>query len=200
MDLLPIKRALISVSDKRGIDELAQALTRLGVSILSTGGTSRLLKEKGIDVQPVESYTGFPEMMDGRIKTLHPKIHGAILGVRDNPSHRQDMATHGIIPIDMVIVNLYPFRETIAKPGVTLPEAVENIDIGGPAMIRSAAKNHAFVAVVVDPDDYATIISELTTTNGLSLALRQHLMVKAFSHTSEYDRAIAEFFSETYHR
>lgn len=198
MDLLTVKRALISVSDKRGVDTFSAALTGRGVEILSTGGTAKLLKDKGIAVTPVEAYTGFPEMMDGRIKTLHPKIHGAILGVRDNPSHRKDMETHGINPIDMVVVNLYPFRETVARADVTIVDAVENIDIGGPAMIRSAAKNHAFVAIVVDPNDYETIISELSHRNGLSLQLRQHLMVKAFRHTSEYDRAINEFFSGVY--
>ena len=154
-DLMTIKRALISVSDKTGIVEFARQLAAKNIEILSTGGTAKLLLGNKIPVKTVDAYTGFPEIMDGRVKTLHPKIHGGILALRDNISHISQMERNGIDPIDLVVVNLYPFKETVAKPNVTLKEAIENIDIGGPAMLRSAAKNNGFVTVVVEPADYA---------------------------------------------
>jgi len=158
--LVKIRRALISVSDKTGIVDFARELQRFGVEIISTGGTAKTLRDAGLEVRDVSDVTGFPEMMDGRIKTLHPKIHGALLSVRDNPEHAAAMREHGIEPIDMVVINLYPFEETIAREGVTLEEAIEQIDIGGPAMIRSAAKNFKDVAVVVSPVSYDEVISE----------------------------------------
>ncbi len=193
---MTLQRALLSVSDKTGLVELAQALHRLDIELLSTGGTAQVLREAKIPVRDVSNFTGFPEMLDGRVKTLHPKIHGGLLGNRDIPSHQEAMARHGIDPIDLVVVNLYPFRETIAQPGVTLEEAIENIDIGGPAMVRSAAKNHAHVAVVTDPADYPRLLDELEKNRGsLSAATRFDLAVKAFSHTAEYDGAIATYLS-----
>jgi len=186
------RQALISVSDKTGATELAAALHRLGISILSTGGTAGLLAEAGIPVTEVASYTGFPEMLDGRVKTLHPRIHGGILARRDLPGHVDAMSREGIGYIDFVIVNLYPFRETVARPGCSLEEAVENIDIGGPAMVRAAAKNYPHVTVVTDPADYAAIIAELERTGGaISLETRFALASKAFSHTASYDGAIS---------
>ncbi|HEY8461575.1 MAG TPA: bifunctional phosphoribosylaminoimidazolecarboxamide formyltransferase/IMP cyclohydrolase, partial [Blastocatellia bacterium] len=192
--LKKIGRALISVSDKRGLVEFARKLAGHGVEIVSTGGTAKLLRENGIAARDVSDLTGFPEMLDGRVKTLHPKVHGGILGIRSNQEHRAKMNEHGIEPIDLVVVNLYPFLQTIQKPEVTMEEAVENIDIGGPAMIRSAAKNHNDVAVVVDPDDYPTIADELDRLGGgLTLDLRYRLAVTAFKHTANYDREIARF-------
>ncbi|HEY6400474.1 MAG TPA: bifunctional phosphoribosylaminoimidazolecarboxamide formyltransferase/IMP cyclohydrolase, partial [Blastocatellia bacterium] len=189
-----INRALISVSDKRGLVEFARKLDARGVEIISTGGTSKLLRENGIDARDVSDLTGFPEMLDGRVKTLHPKVHGGILGIRSNQEHRAKMSEHGIEPIDLVVVNLYPFLQTIQKPGVTMEEAIENIDIGGPAMIRSAAKNHNDVAVVVDPDDYPLVADELDQLDGgLTLDLRYRLAVTAFKHTAAYDKEIARF-------
>ena len=193
-----VRRALISVSDKSGILEFAKELAALGIEILSTGGTCKLLADNNVPVTPVESYTGFPEMMDGRVKTLHPKIHGGILCVRDNPDHMKQADAAGIIPIDMVIINLYPFRETIAKPGVTLEDAVENIDIGGPAMVRSSAKNHQYVTILVDPADYAGVITELKADGATTRATRNRLMVKAYKHTAEYDAAITAHFASVY--
>ncbi len=187
----PIRRALISVSDKRGIEDLARALAESGVEILSTGGTARLLAGAGIPVVEIGDYTGFPEMMAGRVKTLHPKIHGGILGRRGIDD--AVMAEHGIPPIDLVVVNLYPFQATVARPGCTLEEAIENIDIGGPTMVRAAAKNHAAVAVVVDPDDYPAIVTAVKTKGGLEDAERFRLAVKAFEHTAAYDGAIANY-------
>mgnify|MGYP001947489038 CR=1 FL=1 len=186
-----IKRALISVSDKVGIVDFAAALIALDVEILSTGGTFRLLQDAGLKATEVSDYTGFPEMMDGRVKTLHPKIHGGILGRRDIDS--DIMSQHGIDEIDMVVVNLYPFEATIARPDCDLPMAIENIDIGGPTMVRSAAKNHKDVAIVVDPSAYSDIIHALQNDGGLTLATRFDLAVKAFEHTSYYDGAIANF-------
>src|SRR5881628_10521 len=154
-------RALVSVSDKRDVVDFARGLAALGFEVLSTGGTAKLLADAGIPVRQVSDYTGFPEMLDGRVKTLHPKIHGGLLGRRDLPEHVRAMREHGIEPIDLVAVNLYPFRETIARPGTTLAEAIEQIDIGGPSMLRSAAKNHAQVTVIVDPDDYEPVLAEL---------------------------------------
>lgn len=192
--LKKIRRALVSVSNKTGIVEFAQSLARHGIELISTGGTARLLREHGLKVQDVSEVTGFPEMLDGRVKTLHPKVHGGILGIRSNPEHQAKMQEHGIIPIDLVVVNLYPFRETIARPDVTLEDAIENIDIGGPAMIRSAAKNHADVAVVVEPSDYQKVIAQLDEHQGaLDQATRFELAVTAFRHTSAYDRDIARF-------
>jgi phosphoribosylaminoimidazolecarboxamide formyltransferase/IMP cyclohydrolase len=188
-----ITRALISVSDKTGIAEFAQQLhTRFGVEILSTGGTAKLLAEKGVPVVEVSSYTGFPEMMDGRVKTLHPKIHGGLLGRRG--TDEAVMAEHDIPPIDMVVVNLYPFEQTIAKPDCDLATAIENIDIGGPTMLRAAAKNHAALTVVVDAKDYARVLEEMTNHSGaVSDATRFDLAVKTFEHTARYDGAIANY-------
>jgi len=194
-----IRRALISVSDKSGVVEFARQLTEMGVTILSTGGTMRALQDGGVPVTAVEDYTGFPEMMEGRVKTLHPKIHGALLANRDIPQHLEEAKEQGIELIDLVVVNLYPFRETIAKPDVTLAEAVENIDIGGPTMLRSAAKNFASVAVVCDPDCYDEIIAEMRANGGaLSLRTRRQLALEAFAHTGQYDAAIAQYLSRQF--
>lgn len=189
----PIRRALISVSDKTGIVEFAQALAERGVDILSTGGTARLLAEQGIAVTEVSDYTGFPEMMDGRVKTLHPKVHGGVLGRRGQDD--DVMAKHGINPIDMVVVNLYPFAETVAKEGCTLADAVENIDIGGPTMVRSAAKNHKDVTIVVNASDYDRVIAEMDANDkSLTLETRFDLAIAAFEHTAAYDGMIANYF------
>lgn len=188
-----IKRALISLSDKKGIVDFAKGLSEFGVEIISTGGTAKLLSDNGIKVTEVSDYTGFPEMMDGRLKTLHPKVHGGLLGMRDNPEHVKAMEMHGIKPIDMVVVNLYPFEATIAK-GASFEESIENIDIGGPTMLRSAAKNHKDVAVVTDPDDYSVIIDELRKNSG-SLSSETHFRLarKVFELTARYDGAIANY-------
>ncbi len=192
--MTPITRALISVSDKTGIVEFAQTLVEAGVEILSTGGTAKLLAEKGLPVIEVADYTGFPEMLDGRVKTLHPKVHGGILGRRDLPEHVAKMAEHGIGNIDLVCVNLYPFEATIANPDCTLEDAIENIDIGGPTMVRSAAKNWAHVAIVTDSADYAALSEELRANAGkLSKATRFALAKKAFTHTAAYDGAISNY-------
>ncbi|WP_062710387.1 bifunctional phosphoribosylaminoimidazolecarboxamide formyltransferase/IMP cyclohydrolase [Grimontia marina] len=189
----PIRRALISVSDKTGIVEFAKALAEKGVDILSTGGTARLLAEQGLAVTEVSDYTGFPEMMDGRVKTLHPKVHGGILGRRETDD--AVMNEHGISPIDMVVVNLYPFAETVAKEGCTLEDAVKNIDIGGPTMVRSAAKNHKDVTIVVNASDYDRVLAELDANNGsLTLQTRFDLAISAFEHTAAYDGMIANYF------
>ncbi|MBP9955579.1 MAG: bifunctional phosphoribosylaminoimidazolecarboxamide formyltransferase/IMP cyclohydrolase [Pseudomonas sp.] len=187
---LPVRRALISVSDKTGVVDFARDLAALGVEILSTGGTFKLLRDNGIAAVEVADYTGFPEMMDGRVKTLHPKIHGGILGRRDLDG--AVMAEHGINPIDLVAVNLYPFAATVAKAGCTLPDAIENIDIGGPTMVRSAAKNHKDVAIVVNASDYAGIVAALKA-GGLTYAQRFDLALKAFEHTAAYDGMIANY-------
>ena len=192
-DLRKISRALISVSDKTGIVDFARALEAQGVEMLSTGGTFRLLRENSITVTEVSDYTGFPEIMDGRVKTLHPKIHGAILGRRGKDD--SVMADHGIVPIDMVVVNLYPFAATVADPNCDLPTAIENIDIGGPTMVRSAAKNHKDVAIVVNAGDYQTVLDEMYSNDGqLQYDTRYQLMVKAFEHTAGYDGMIANHF------
>jgi len=186
-------RALLSVSDKRGVVELARELIALGWEIVSTGGTAEALRKAGVPVIPIEQVTGFPEIMDGRVKTLHPKVHGGLLARRAHPGDRAALAGHGITPIDLVVVNLYPFRETVAKPGVTLEQAIEQIDIGGPSMLRSAAKNHQDVFVVVDPDDYPVVIAALKQdglTPGASPGLRRDLAAKVFAHTAAYDAAI----------
>ncbi|NLW16891.1 MAG: bifunctional phosphoribosylaminoimidazolecarboxamide formyltransferase/IMP cyclohydrolase, partial [Firmicutes bacterium] len=193
-----IKRALLSVSDKTGIIEFAKALVDLGVELVSTGGTYRLLSEHGIPVRPVDAVTGFPEILDGRVKTLHPHIHGGILARRDREEHMQSLVTHGIRAIDLVVCNLYPFAATIAQPHVTLEEAIENIDIGGPSMVRAAAKNHAAVTVVTDPERYAEIIECLRQTGEVPLKLRQELALAAFRHTANYDAMIAAYLGQQY--
>ena len=189
---MKIRRALLSVSDKTGIVELAKALLTQGVEILSTGGTAQLLRLNGVVVTEVSEHTGFPEMMEGRVKTLHPKVHGGILARRDRPDHLRAMEEHGIPPIDMVVVNLSPFAQTVAKPNVTMDDAIENIDIGGPAMVRAAAKNHAFVAVVTDPADYPEVVRKLKS-GALDGETRYLLAAKAFSHTAEYDGMISNW-------
>jgi phosphoribosylaminoimidazolecarboxamide formyltransferase/IMP cyclohydrolase len=192
--LRKIRRALISVSDKTGIVDFAIALKGFGIEIISTGGTAKALREGGVDVLDVSDVTGFPEMMDGRVKTLHPKIHGGLLALRDNPEHEAAMRAHGIEPIDMIVINLYPFKKTIDQDGVTLAEAIEQIDIGGPAMIRSGAKNYADVVVVTSPDDYAEVISELEAGQGATpLDLRLRLAARAFWQTKDYDSAIFRY-------
>jgi phosphoribosylaminoimidazolecarboxamide formyltransferase/IMP cyclohydrolase len=192
--LVKIRRALISVSDKTGIVEFARALKNFGVEIISTGGTAKTLRDADLEVREVSDVTGFPEMMDGRIKTLHPKIHGALLGVRDNPEHVAAMHEHDIEPIDMVVINLYPFEETIKRQDVTQAEAIEQIDIGGPAMIRSAAKNFHHVIVVVSPKDYGDVIGHMARNKGsVDLAIRRRLTLRAFWRTASYDGAIFKF-------
>ncbi|MGB2706015.1 MAG: bifunctional phosphoribosylaminoimidazolecarboxamide formyltransferase/IMP cyclohydrolase [Candidatus Omnitrophota bacterium] len=194
--MVKIKRALVSVSDKTGIEDLAKTLNEFGVEILSTGGTAKKIKDLGIPVKDVSDYTGFPEMMDGRVKTLHPKIHGGLLALRKNKEHMDTAKKHGIGMIDMVVVNLYPFEKTVAKPDVTLEEAIENMDIGGPSMLRSAAKNNRAVAVVTNPAKYPDIIKELKTNKGsLSEKTLKDLAVEVFRRTSEYDSAIYNFLS-----
>ena len=189
-----IKTALLSVSDKTGLIEFARGLASFGVAMLSTGGTAKLLRDSGISVTEVSDHTGFPEMLDGRVKTLHPKVHGGILVRRDVPAHVEAIKSAGIAPIDLVVVNLYPFSQTVARAGCTLDEAIENIDIGGPAMVRSAAKNHAHVAVVTDPADYAAILGEMRAANGaVGETTRFRLAQKAFSHTAAYDGAISNY-------
>ncbi|MBK9626101.1 MAG: bifunctional phosphoribosylaminoimidazolecarboxamide formyltransferase/IMP cyclohydrolase [Rhodocyclaceae bacterium] len=197
MSVVAVTRALISVSDKRGVVEFARALNALNVALLSTGGTAKLLRDAGLDVTEVSDYTGFPEMLDGRVKTLHPKVHGGILGRRDLPEHLATMAAHDIPRIDLVVVNLYPFQQTVAKPDCALDDAIENIDIGGPAMVRAAAKNHGNaeggVGVITDPADYALVLEELKTSGALSYSTRFKLAKQAFTHTARYDSAIANW-------
>lgn len=188
-------RALISVSDKTGLDSFARALADLGIEIFSTGGTKKYLENAGIAVRDVAGYTGFPEMMEGRVKTLHPRIFGGILARRDHPQDQQAMAEHGILAFDLVVVNLYPFRKTIEKPDCTEAEAIENIDIGGPSLVRAAAKNHAFVAIVTDPGQYEEVLAELKSQGGTTLELRRRLAAAAFAHTAEYDQTIASWFA-----
>ncbi len=187
----PAKRALLSVSDKTGLVDFARALEGLGLELLSTGGTAKLLRDSGLKVKDVSEYTGFPEMMDGRVKTLHPKVHGGLLGRRGVDD--VIMSEHGILPIDMLVVNLYPFESTVARPGCSFEDAIENIDVGGPAMLRGAAKNHASVAVVVDSGDYSRVLDELRAHGAVSDALRTELAAKAFAHTAAYDGAIANY-------
>ena len=188
-------QALLSVSDKRGLVEFAKGLSGLGIALLSTGGTARALADAGLPVTDVGSYTGFPEMLDGRVKTLHPKVHAGILARRDIPAHVDALREHAIPTIDLVVVNLYPFRETVAKPDCTLEDAIENIDIGGPSMVRAAAKNWPHVGIVVDPDDYPVVLAELAKARALSDETRFGLMRKAFAHTASYDGAIAHWLS-----
>lgn len=192
-----IQRALISVSDKTGVENFARALTQMGVELLSTGGTYRALQKAGVSVREVSDYTGFPEMMDGRVKTLHPKVHGGILALRDVAAHTGAMAEHGIAPIDLVVVNLYPFEATVAKPGVSREEAIENIDIGGPSMVRSAAKNHRFVGIVTDPADYGRVLDEMQKHGGgLTERFKRELATKAYATTARYDAAISAWMFE----
>ena len=190
----PIQRALISVSDKTGILEFAKELHNSGIEILSTGGTAELLRKDGVPVIQVSDYTGFPEMMDGRIKTLHPMVHGGILARRDVPEHLKAMEEHGIRPIDLVVINLYPFEQTVAKKGSTLEEAIENIDIGGPAMVRSSAKNYKDVTIIVDPENYGKVLEEIKN-GSVSLETRKRLSRDAFAHTARYDSLITDFLS-----
>ncbi len=189
-----IKRALISLSDKTGIAEFAKELAGLGVELLSTGGTAKALRDEGLKVKDVSEHTGFPEMLDGRVKTLHPRIHGGLLGLRGNMEHVETMKKHGIEQIDMVVVNLYPFKETIAKEDSTFGDAIENIDIGGPAMLRSAAKNFQSVTVITDPADYSTVLSEMKNSGGeVSYKTNMGLALKVYSATSQYDGMIASY-------
>ncbi|MFD1909903.1 hypothetical protein ACFSQ7_47010 [Paenibacillus rhizoplanae] len=191
---MSIKRALVSVSDKQGIvDFFCRELSALGVEIISTGGTSTLLAKEGVPVIGISEVTGFPEIMDGRVKTLHPAVHSGLLAVRDNEEHTRQMNELGLDYIDLVVVNLYPFAETIAKPDVSYEEAIENIDIGGPTMLRSAAKNHAFVSVVVDAADYANVLEEVRAGGDTTLATRKRLAAKVFRHTAAYDALIADY-------
>ena len=194
---MPITRALLSVSDKSGLAEFAKQLHELGVELLSTGGTAKALRDAGLPVTDVAEFTGAPELFDGRVKTLHPKVHGGLLHRRDDAEHLAQAKQHDIPPIDLVVVNLYPFEETIAKPGVTLEEAIENIDIGGPSMLRSAAKNHSHVTVVVDPADYPRVIGEMKEHHGeTTKGLREQLAVKVFLRTSQYDAAISNYLGQ----
>ncbi len=189
-----IKRAIVSVTDKTGIVEFCRELVSFGVEIISTGGTAKLLWKNGISVVDISEYTGFPEIMDGRVKTLHPKVHGGILALRDNKSHIEVMEKFEIQPIDMVVVNLYQFEKTIEKEGVSLEEAVENIDIGGPTMLRAAAKNFKYVTVITDPADYELVLQEIRENNGeTTLKTRFMLAVKVFELTSKYDKAIVDY-------
>ncbi len=192
-----IERALLSVSDKTGLVEFAAGLREMGVALVSTGGTAKALREAHLEVTEVSQVTGFPEMMDGRVKTLHPRIHGALLARRDRPEHLAACREHGIELIDLVVVNLYPFEQTVARAGVTVEEAIEQIDIGGPAMLRSAAKNHAAVTVVCNPARYAEVLAELRANDGATqAATRRQLAVEVYAHTAAYDRAIAEYLSQ----
>lgn len=191
-----IRRAIVSVSDKAGVVPFAKGLAQMGVEILSTGGTAKTLREQGVSVMDISDYTGFPEMLDGRVKTLHPKVHGGLLGQRSKPEHVNKMKEHGILPIDLVAVNLYPFEATVAKEGCTLEEAVENIDIGGPTMIRAAAKNYPDVTVVVDPEDYTPVLSELKEKGAISVETNFRLAKKVFQHTARYDGAISNYLGQ----
>ena len=188
---MPVKRALISVSDKTGVIEFARELVALGVEIVSTGGTLQALRQAGVPATYISDVTGFPEMLDGRVKTLHPKIHGGILALR-NEDHLEQLSKHSITPIDLVAVNLYPFKETIAKPDVTFADAIENIDIGGPTMVRAAAKNHQHVLIVVNPERYSHVLEALKQGEP-SDSMRLSLALEAFSHTASYDAAIATY-------
>lgn len=194
MSMTKIERGIISVTDKAGVVDFASSLSKFGVQILSTGGTARALRDGGISVMDISQYTGFPEMLDGRVKTLHPKVHGGLLGMRDNPEHVSMMKEHGIENIDLLVVNLYQFEKTVAKEGVTIEEAIENIDIGGPAMLRSSAKNFKDVTVIVDPLDYDPVLKEMEELGGAtSLKTRFRLARKVFQLTHKYDGAISQY-------
>src|SRR5438445_4930173 len=193
-----IQRALISVFDKTGLIPFAQTLVAAKVELLSTGGTARVLRDAGLPLVELSDYTGFPEMLDGRVKTLHPKVHGGLLFLRGNPKHEAAVKAHGIKPIDLVVVNLYPFEKTVAKADVSLHEAIENIDIGGPSMLRSAAKNHESVTVVSDPEDYAAVGEQINRTGGTTLELRRQLAAKVFARTAAYDTAIAAHLQQAF--
>ncbi|MGD0260303.1 MAG: bifunctional phosphoribosylaminoimidazolecarboxamide formyltransferase/IMP cyclohydrolase [Verrucomicrobiota bacterium] len=193
-----IRRALLSVSDKTGLAALARSLAAAGVEIISTGGTAKALREAGLNVTDLSAYTGFPEMLDGRVKTLHPKVHGGLLYLRGNENHEAAVRTQGIDPIDLVVVNLYPFEQTVARPNVSLQEAIENIDIGGPSMLRSAAKNHESVTVVVDPADYEVVGEQIKLTGGTTLELRRKLAIKVFACTAAYDAAISAHLDQAF--
>ena len=195
MDSPKIEHALVSVSDKAGLVDFARGLVEAGVKLISTGGSRRRLEEAGIPVRDIADYTGFPEMMDGRLKTLHPKVHGGILCRRDNPTDMVALAEHGIVPFELVVVNLYPFVETVVRPGITLPEAIEQIDIGGPTLIRAAAKNHAFATVASHPRQYGAILEQIRSAGATTLQLRRELAGEAFAHTAAYDTAIAAYFA-----
>lgn len=192
-----IERAIISVTDKTGILDFAKELEKYDIQILSTGGTAKVIRDGKVPVTDISDYTGFPEMMDGRVKTLHPKVHGGLLGLRENAEHVSMMKKYGITPIDMVVVNLYQFEKTIAKEGVMLEEAIENIDIGGPSMLRSSAKNFKYVTVIVDPVDYEIVLEEMKNSGGeTTLKTRFRLARKVFSLTSQYDGAISAYLSK----
>src|ERR1700757_5297011 len=194
---MKITRALISVSDKAGIAKFARTLEKQGVDIISTGGTAELLRKEKIPVREISSFTSFPEVLEGRVKTLHPRVHGGLLYKRDDPKHVAEAKECGFQPIDLVVVNLYPFEQTIAKPDVTLAEAIEQIDIGGPSMIRSAAKNYQSVTVVVDPADYDAVLENMRDNKGkTTLKLRERLAIKAFARTADYDRTISSFLNK----
>src|SRR5512139_1852312 len=193
-----IRRALLSVSDKTGLVPLAQTLAAAGVELLSTGGTAKALREAGLKVTDLSAHTGFPEMLDGRVKTLHPKVHGGLLYIRGNAAHEAAVRQHGIDPIDLVVVNLYPFEQTVARPDVTLHDAIENIDIGGPSMLRSAAKNHDSVTVVVDPADYEEVAAQVQTSGNTTLETRRRLAAKVYARTSAYDAAIATHLAKAF--
>lgn len=191
-----IERALISVTDKSGVEEFARALSEFGIQILSTGGTAKTMSRAGINIMEVSDFTGFPEMLDGRVKTLHPKIHGGILGLRSNPGHLKAMSDHNILPIDMVVVNLYAFEKTVADKNCTLENAIENIDIGGPTLLRAAAKNYPFVTVITDPADYSAVIQEMRQSGGsVSEKTNFRLARKVFELTNKYDGAISSYLS-----
>lgn len=191
-----IERALISLTDKSGIEGFARELQGLGIEILSTGGTAKKIREAGIAVKDVSEFTGFPEMLDGRVKTLHPKVHGGILAQRGNPAHQKQMAAHGLKPIDLIAVNLYAFDKAVADPACSVANAIENIDIGGPTMLRAAAKNFQDVTVIVDPADYPQVLAEIRASGNTTLKTRFRLMVKVFKLTSTYDTAIAAWLSK----
>ncbi|MBL4700754.1 MAG: IMP cyclohydrolase [Phycisphaeraceae bacterium] len=193
-DLVPVRRALISVSDKTDLIPFAKSLAKFGVQLISTGGTAKALTQAGLEVTPIDEVTGFPEMMDGRLKTLHPRVHGGLLGLRDNDSHVASMKERGIEPIDLVCVNLYPFERTVAQEDVAEDQAIEQIDIGGPSMLRSASKNHAFVTVVTSPSQYDALINDLTANEGATtLTIRKRFAAAAFARTAAYDTAIAQW-------
>src|ERR1044071_3779563 len=193
-----IQLALLSVSDKTGLIDFARVLVAANVELISTGGTAKAIRDAGLPVKDISAHTGFPEMMDGRVKTLHPKIHGGLLYIRGNATHEAAAREHNILPIDLVVVNLYPFEQTVAKPNVALHEAIENIDIGGPSMLRSAAKNHDSVTVIVDPVDYSIVAEQVGETGETTIALRQKLAAKVFARTAEYDGAIAAHLAKTF--